>query len=245
MDDPNEVLGDEERRRLRAEARLLVLAANEAKPPEVPKSRMERLLGYLSNGFVLLLLGSVITSVLVPWFQRGIERRKEQVALVQECLSHFFVYSNSLRLEMNTLVPLTQKSHIDEQTYLHHLQQIATLQQKRSDAIAKARALAAVFDIDDRHSGGGALGKELDGFTRSLDQTGKAVEQWLHGLYCTPDDRKPPVDDKPKCAEFDLAFDAHAAYLRLEAQVAEVSGARAQSIADGIAARIHRRGGEP
>lgn len=238
MEDPNELLGDEERRRLRAEARLLVLAASEAKPPEAPKSRVEKLFGYLSNGFVLLLFGSVITSVLVPEFQRRVEHRKEQVALVQECLSHFFVYSNSLRLELSTLVPLTQKGGIDEKTYLHHLQQIATLQQKRSDAIARARALAAVFDIDDGRTNDASLTAMLDEFTVSLERGGKEVERWLHGLYCTPGKQRPSP-----CADFDLAFDPHTAYLGLEAMVAGVLDEKAPAVAAQIAGRINRKGG--
>ena len=42
--------------------------------PETPKTSVQKVFGFLSNGFILLLFGSLITSVFVPWFQRGYEQ---------------------------------------------------------------------------------------------------------------------------------------------------------------------------
>ena len=63
-------LSKDERIRIRAEMRYAMLAAQETHPTEKPKRALDKALGYLSNGFVLLVLGSIITSALVPHFQR-------------------------------------------------------------------------------------------------------------------------------------------------------------------------------
>lgn len=233
---PDDLLDEDERRRLRAEARYLLLATSEARPPPPPKSALESVLGYLSNGFVLLIVGSIITSILVPSFQKKAEFRKEQVALMQECLSNFFVYSNSLWLELHTLVPLTQKAEIDEQTYLRHLGQIAPIRQQRSDAIARARALAAVFQIDTGSAQDTALTATLDEFTAHLDGAARTIERWLNGLYCTPF-----VRDSSPCADYDFTFDAHREYLALEKLVADVSNREASIVAAKIANRINQQ----
>ena len=111
--DPNDILTEAERTRLRAEVRYALFAAKEAKASEPPKTALTAILGYLSNGFVLLVIGSIITSFLVPHFQKKYEHRTQQTALMQECLSQFLLYSNSLWLEYYALLPLTQKIEID------------------------------------------------------------------------------------------------------------------------------------
>jgi hypothetical protein len=68
-------LTENERIRIRDEMRYAMLIAQEARPTEKPKHSLDKALGYLSNGFVLLLLGSIVTSILVPHFQRDYERR--------------------------------------------------------------------------------------------------------------------------------------------------------------------------
>ncbi len=76
-------LSEDERVRIRAEMRYAMLSAQEARPIEKPKHALDKALSYLSNGFVLLVLGSIITSALVPHFQREYERRARQSALMQ------------------------------------------------------------------------------------------------------------------------------------------------------------------
>jgi len=90
IDDQEIMISKLERERIRAEMRYAMLVTQEIPRPEKKKSSIDKLLGYLSNGFVLLLLGSLITSFLVPIFQRKYETRKQQAALMQECLSQFY-----------------------------------------------------------------------------------------------------------------------------------------------------------
>jgi hypothetical protein len=93
--EPLTELAESERVRIRAEMRYAMLAASEAR-----SGALERTLGYLSNGFVLLLLGSLITVGLVPHFQRAYETRIQRANLMQECLSQFLLYCR--RIEFST-----------------------------------------------------------------------------------------------------------------------------------------------
>jgi hypothetical protein len=110
-------LSEPERAKIRAEVRYALIAAREARPVDPPKTPLNQTLAYLSNGFVLLLVGSLITSVLVPSFQRRYENRRQQVALMQNCLEQFLLYSNSIWQEYYSILPLTQRIEIDEATY--------------------------------------------------------------------------------------------------------------------------------
>ena len=138
-------LSEEERKRIRAEMRYAMLAAHEARPSERPKSLAEKAFGYLSNGFVLLLIGSLITAVLVPHFQRKYENRIQQSTLKKESLSQFLLYSNSIWQEYYAILPLTLQPEIDRKEYLQYMNEISQIKLKRYDAYAKVEALAVVF----------------------------------------------------------------------------------------------------
>lgn len=92
-------LSDAKRARIRAEMRYAMAAAEALRPtdrPAPPKPWPERVLGMLSNGFVLLVIGSAITSFLVPQFQRSYEARTRAATLRQEAFAQFLLYSNSM-----------------------------------------------------------------------------------------------------------------------------------------------------
>ena len=135
-------LSEDERARIRAEMRYAALIVQEAGQAKKPKHALDKVLGYLSNGFVLLLLGSIITSALVPHFQREYERRARQSALMQECLSQFLVYSNSIWQEYYTILPVTLETEINKEEYVRLMNDISQIKLKRYDAYAKVQALA-------------------------------------------------------------------------------------------------------
>ena len=139
-------LSDEERARIRAEMRYAALVASEgAHSIEKPRSVVEKTLSYLSSGFVLLIIGAIITSGLVPYFQRQYENRKQQYGLMQECFSQFLLYSNSIWQEYYAILPLTQEVEIDKDEYLRYVKEIAQIKLKRYEAYAKVQALSIVF----------------------------------------------------------------------------------------------------
>lgn len=233
---PNEILSESERVKIRAEVRYALIAAKESREPEPPKTGLSRILGYLSNGFVLLIVGSIITSILVPHFQKKYERRAQQVTLMQECLSQFLLYSNSLWQEYYALLPLTQKSEIDEATYLGYVNKVAEIKLKRYDAYAKVQALTVVFELENGASTEQPLNSTLKRYAIDLNLASAAMDKWLTGLYCTPFTR-----DVSPCEEFDPSFDPYQEHLKIKSLVSSVGNAGTDAVAAEIVKRISQR----
>lgn len=229
-------LSDAERNRIRAEVRYALVAAREARPPEPPKTPLARLLGYLSNGFVLLLVGSLITSVLVPYFQRHYDSRTKQAALMQDCLAQFLLYSNSLWQEYYAVMPLTQRVEIDEATYLQYLNKVAEIKLKRYDAYAKVQALQVVFQTQAGPDATATIGAALRQYAIDLNTASAAVDHWLTGLYCTPTNRP-----RSPCASFDPGFDAYGEHLQIKALVVEIGNKGTDDVAAMIVRRINQQ----
>lgn len=235
MPESTELLTEAERAKLRAEVRYALLAAKEIREPEAPKSGLTKILGYLSNGFVLLIVGSLITSVLVPHFQKRYEHRTQQVMLMQESLSQFLLYSNSLWQEYYALLPLTQKVEIDEQTYVSYLNKIAEIKLKRYDAYARVQALTRVLQIESDASSEQPLDQALKRYAVDLNIASAAIDKWLTGLYCTPFKR-----DTSPCEEYDPAFDPYQEHLNIKALVSRVGNERTEAVAAQIVKRINQ-----
>lgn len=229
-------LSEGERAKIRAEVRYALVAAREARPPETPKNRFALLLTYLSNGFVLLLVGSLITSVFVPNFQRRYESRKQQVALMQECLTQFLMYSNSLWQEYYAVLPLTQVVEIDQATYLQYVSKIAEIKLKRYDAFAKVVALSVVFRDDSDSVAASPIDNPLKGYAVSLNTASASIDKWLTGLYCTPTARL-----RSPCASFDPAFDAYFEHTKIKRFVVEIGNKGTDDVAALIVTRINQQ----
>ncbi len=206
--------------------RYASLVAQEAYLAEKPKHAFDKVLGYLSNGFVLLLLGSIITSALVPHFQREHERRARQSALMQECLSQFLVYSNSIWQEYYTIIPVTLETEINKGEYVRLLNDISQIKLKRYDAYAKVQALAIVFRIS-KDTKKSPVEQALHNYGVSVNTASQAINEWLGDLYCTPTKRV-----KSPCATFDPAFNAYAGYKTIEQLVLDIGNERTQQVSE-------------
>ena len=225
-------LSEEERARVRAEMRYAMMVAQEARPSEKPKTVAEKVLGYLSNGFVLLLLGSVITSYLVPQFQREYESRARQTGLMQECLTQFLLYSNSIWQEYYAILPLTLQTDMNKDDYLRYMNEISQIKLKRYNAFAKVQALALVF----REAGFNATSPvetALTNYAVRVNTVSAAIDKWLSNLYCTPTKRQ-----KSPCATFDPTFDSYDQYLSIQRLVLDVGNENTQQVAELMVARI-------
>jgi hypothetical protein len=229
-------LTETERTKIRAEVRYALIAAREARPAEPSKTWLARALAYLSNGFVLLLFGSLISSVLVPDFQRRYENRKQQVALMQDCLAQFLLYSNSLWQEYYAVLPLTQKIEIDETTYLQYVSKIADIKLKRYDAYAKVQSLSVVFKDNEEATDTPSLEKELKSYAIKLNSASASIDKWLTGLYCTPTNR-----DHSPCASFDPTFDAYDEHSKIKAYVVGIGNEGTDEVAAMIVRRINQK----
>lgn len=229
---PSPELPEEERTRIRAEMRYAMVVAQEARPSEKPKTLSEKVLGYLSNGFVLLLVGSLITSYLVPQFQRAYENRARQSTLKQECLTQFLLYNNSIWQEYYAILPLTLQTDMDKDEYIRHMNKISQIKLKRYDAYAKVQALALVFR-DSGQSETSPIEAALVDYAIRVNAVSEAIDNWLRDLYCTPTKR-----EKSPCAKFDPNFDAYDGYLSIKRLVLSIGNESAQQVAkmmvDGI-----------
>lgn len=224
-----------ERTKIRAEVRYALIAAREARPAEPPKSRLARALAYLSNGFVLLLVGSLITSVLVPDFQRRYDSRKQQRVLMQECLAQFLLYSNSLWQEYYAVLPLTQRVEIDEAVYLQYVGKIAEIKLRRYDAYAKVLALSVVFQSRTQGAPEPAIDAAITRYAVDLNNASAAIDRWLTGLYCTPTTRA-----RSPCAQFDPRFDAYDEHGKIKNLVVDLGNQGADDVAAMIVRRINQ-----
>ena len=231
-----EELSNREREKIRAEVRYALVAAREAHPPEVPKSRLARLLAYLSNGFVLLIAGSLITAVLVPNFQRRYESQRQQVALMQDCLAQFLLYSNSLWQEYYAVLPVTQTIEIDQATYLQYVSKVAEIKLRRYDAFAKVVALSVVFRDESDSGAESPVDNALRGYAVSLNTASALIDKWLTGLYCTP-----TVRLRSPCAAFDPSFDAYFEHTKIKSFVVEVGNKGTDDVAALIVKRINKQ----
>ena len=194
--------------------------------PETPKTSVQKVFGFLSNGFILLLVGSLITSVFVPWFQRGYERRVQRSTLMQDCLTQFLLYSNSTWQEYYSILPLTLQPEISKDEYLQHINEISSIKLKRFDAYARVQALALVFR-EPKAKERSPVETALNDYAKSVNAVSEAIDTWLRNLYCTPTKR-----EKSPCATFDPTFDAYDQYLKIHQLVLYVGNDNAQQVAE-------------
>lgn len=225
-------LSEDERIRIRQEMRYAMLVLKETHPVEKQRSFIAKVLGYLNNGFILLLLGSLITSVLVPRFQREYERRMRQSASMQECLSQFLVYSNSVQEEYYRILPVTLEVDIDKDTYTHLLNDISTIKLKRYNAYAKVAALAIVFRRDKIYEKS-AVENALHDYAVNVNVISSQIDNWLRDLYCTPTERS-----KSPCLNPDLFFNPRAEYLKIKKFSEELGNERLERVTELMAKQI-------
>jgi len=222
---PSPDLPESERTRIRAEMRYAMVAASEARPAAGSKGAVEKVLSYLSNGFVLLLAGSLITSGLVPYFQRAYEARSRRAALMQERFSQFLLYSNSIWQEYYAILPLTQQSDLSREEYLKYLSQVTQIKLKRYEAYGKVQALGLAFR-DEGTADASPVEAALTKHAVRLNTASAQIDKWLSSLYCTPTKR-----EASPCARFDPTFDAFEEYQRIQQVVIEIGNRDTDEVA--------------
>jgi hypothetical protein len=219
-------LSEGERARIRAEMRYAALAVRETRPSEAPKGRLAKALDYLSNGFVLLIVGSLITSFLVPRFQRAGEARRQRAALMQEALEQFLLYSNSIWQEFYATLPLALEAEIAKEQYVEELNAISVIKLRRYDAYAKMQALALVFHGGEGDGDEKGVDSALYEYAVKVNAASEAIDRWLRNLYCTPTKR-----ERSPCTTFDPRFDSYAEHVAIQKLVLEVGNESAQRVA--------------
>lgn len=150
-----------------------------------PESKLKKILSYLNSGFMLLVVGSLITSFLVPSFQRQQEIRSQEKALKQEALAQFLLYTNSIWKEYYLMFPLIQEQEIDKETYNLYLSKISDVKLERYNSYAKIKALAIVFR-DAQIETESEVEDVLKNYAIEVNQVSSDIDSWLRHLYCAP-----------------------------------------------------------
>ena len=189
----------------------------------------------MSNGLVLLIVGSAITYYLVPEFQNRYEKRQQQLAAMQDCFAQFLIYSNSIWQEYYAILPLTQRVEIDQDIYLQYVDKISNIKLKRYDAYAKVQALSVAFLDKTESTPEFSIIDGLTGYARTLNFVSESIDKWLTGLYCTPTKR-----ERSPCAQFDLNFDAFGEYTTIKNQVLSVGNEKANTVAGLMMKKINQ-----
>lgn len=174
-------LSDGDRARL-VESVTLVRAMIELdRKKEGPRPLAERVLAYLSNGFVLLLFGALISSVLVPIFQQNLERQQQTIALRHEGFTEFLKYSNSIWKEYYLALPLVHETGLNLAEYEDYLSKVRTLKLERYDAYARVSGLAVSFRSDGSRS---EVERRVEDYAVRINMISEMIDTWLRKLYC-------------------------------------------------------------
>jgi hypothetical protein len=193
----------------------------------VSKNFLERGLSFLNNGFVLLVVGTLLTSFLVPIYQRHYDLNKKRVELMQDCLSQFLLYSNSIWREYYSLYPIADQNQIDHKQYLLYLNKISEIKLRRYDAFARLQATAIVFR--ERPQDESEVERGLQEYAIEINLMSASFDTWLRKLYCYSakcPDEDVPADYSPS----DEFSDLRRAMARMEEQAKTVSTLMVQQI---------------
>jgi hypothetical protein len=175
---------DEERRRLVRDIAYAQLVLDEARRlQERPRSRFARLARALSHGLVILLVGSGLTSVLVPWIQRRHQERQARVEARKECLAQFLLYANSRWPEYYVVLPLVVRGSMTPDDYRESLRHITVVKVARYDAAAKieARLLAFRRKIDEKNED---VENAFAEYQKTVNGVSERIDIWLRNAYC-------------------------------------------------------------
>lgn len=209
-------------RRIEAEVRLILALVN--KEGEQKKSGISKILDVLSNGFIILVVGSLISLVLVPHFQQKVEDRKQQRDLQSQALSQFMLFSNSIWREYYYILPFTQKSRITQEEYDKYLGDMAAIKIQRYDALAKLRASMLAFPQPSKPSEPNVT-KMVENYAVALNDLSTQIDAWMTKMYCAPYHGASP------CAEYDKSFSPYNEFRLLKSRITEFANAGGDIVA--------------
>ena len=202
-------LSDSDRDRILEELRSELATQREWYEAAKRETRFGNVLSYLSNGFVLLLVGALITSYLVPRFQRQYEENKQDVSLMRECLSQFLLYGNSIWSEYYLIFPLCQNSDIEKDAYKKCIGEISKIKLQRYDAFSKLEAIAVVFRQKAAKDEASEVENLLESYAGQVNGISRKISTWLKHLYCA-------TPKRCDVESVDPDFDPYESFLKIE-----------------------------
>ncbi len=177
------MLSKEQKKEIREEIVFTLSTIEQEKQNTNQKNNIEKVISYLSNGFVLLIIGTVITSILVPIYQNRQHTAAHNLSLKKETFSQFLLYTNSIWKEYYLMFPLVHESKIDKEKYNHYLNQISKVKLERYNAYSKIRGVAISFR-DYESTKISDVEKQIKKYAIELNRTSEMIDEWLRYLYC-------------------------------------------------------------
>jgi hypothetical protein len=183
----------------------------------------------LTNGFVLLIAGALISNWLVPRFQRQQQEREARLAARKEVLAQFLLYTNLRWQEYYLLPPLLAHPELTRAQYEQTLRDLTRIKIARYDAFAKVEAMALAF----RRSPGernAELEDALESYAVRINDFSRTIDAWLRNAYCyaneCEDSAAAPVDpDFDPYRDFVKIQDDTVALIKLDSSVATLISA--------------------
>jgi len=163
-------------------AAAVLEAARRLGPPEPPPGVLTRFLDFLSSGFGLLIIGTALTSVLIPAYQKASEQRQAERQIMRDSLSEFLQYEVSIWSEYYAVFPLVHESEIDRVEYDAYTAKISEIKLDRYRAYGKVKATAIAFRGEGSTSS--LIEDEIHSFAVLLNQTSEKIDRWIGDLYC-------------------------------------------------------------
>jgi hypothetical protein len=163
-------------------AAAVLEAARKLGPSEPRPGILARVLKFLSSGLGLLIIGTALTSVLIPAYQKAAEQRQAERQIMRDCLAEFLQYEVSIWSEYYAVFPLVHESEIDREEYDAYTAKISEIKLDRYRAYGKVKATAIAFRGDSSESS--VIEDEIHSFAVLLNQTSEKIDRWIGDLYC-------------------------------------------------------------
>jgi hypothetical protein len=164
-------------------AAAVLEAAKKLGPPEPSPGIFARAVEFLSSGLGLLIIGTILTSVLIPYYQKAAEQRQAEREIMRDCLAEFLQYEVSIWNEYYAVFPLIHESELDREKYDGFTAQISEIKIERYRAYAKVKANAIAFRGEG--SASSVIETEIHNFAVLLNQTSETIDRWMGDLYCS------------------------------------------------------------
>lgn len=148
-----------------------------------PASHLARAGKLLTNGFVLLVLGALLTNWLIPRIQRASQAREATLQARKDALAQFLLYANSRWQEYYLLAPLVSSEELTPADYQDAIRKLTTIKLARYDAYAKLKASLLAFRRTPDEPN-----QEVEGLVEryaiDVNRLSQHVDSWLRNRYC-------------------------------------------------------------
>jgi hypothetical protein len=147
-----------------------------------PATAKSRFIKFANSGIGVLIAGSIVTSVLVPFFQSRSEERQARRELAQKLLSAFLEYENTPWEEYHVVLPLEiAPRRLTTDRYEAVMTSILAVKLRRYDALAALDAMAIKLDGQGHNS---KIQSLVDAYATKVNTISDTLAKSVGTIYC-------------------------------------------------------------